>query len=64
MLINVKIPTSIGIITFMSKIKFMLSSVEHETSFISSSPGYKEEDMMSVYNLSALTIGTVNHRAG
>ena len=42
----------------------MLSSVEHETSFISSSPGYKEEDMMSVYNLSALTIGTVNHRAG
>ena len=30
MLINVKMPTSVGILTFMSMIKFMRSSVEHK----------------------------------
>ena len=30
MLINVKMPTIVGILTFMSRIKFMLSRVEHE----------------------------------
>ena len=30
MLINVKMPTIVGILTFMSMINFMLSSVEHE----------------------------------
>ena len=28
--INVKMPTIVGILTFMSRIKFMLSWVEHE----------------------------------
>ena len=30
MLINVKMPTIVGILTFMSRINFMLSGVEHE----------------------------------
>ena len=30
MLINVKMPTIVGILTFMSMINFMLSSVGHE----------------------------------
>ena len=30
--INVKIPTVVAIITFMNRINFMLSSVEHEKS--------------------------------
>ena len=33
MLINVKMPTIVGILTFMSMINFMLSSVEHEKSY-------------------------------
>ena len=32
--LNVKIPTIIGILTFMSRINFVLSSVEYENSFI------------------------------
>ena len=32
MLINVKTPTSVGILTFMSMVNFMLKSVEHEKS--------------------------------
>ena len=30
MLLNVKMPTVVGILTFMSRINFMLSRVEHE----------------------------------
>ena len=37
-LINVKMTTNIGIFTFMSRINFMLSGVEHEKSFITSGP--------------------------
>ena len=36
MLINVKMPTIVGILTFMSRINFMLSCVECEKSFITS----------------------------
>ena len=32
MLINVKMPTIVGILSFMSRINFMLSSVEYEKS--------------------------------
>ena len=39
MLINVKMPTTVGILTFMSMINFMLSVVEHEQSFLTSEPG-------------------------
>ena len=34
LLINVKMPTNIGILTFMSRKNFMLSWVEHEKSFL------------------------------
>ena len=37
-LINVKMPTNVGILTFMSKINFMLSRVEHEKGCITSRP--------------------------
>ena len=41
MLINVKMPTIVGILTFMSRINFVLSGVEYEKSFITSVPGYR-----------------------
>ena len=36
---NVKMPTIVGILTFMCRINFSLSRVEHEKSFIISGPG-------------------------
>ena len=42
MLINVKMPTIVGILTFMSRINFLLSCVEHGKSFITSAPGLQE----------------------
>ena len=38
MLTNVKMPTIVGILTFMSMINFMLIEVEHGKSFITSGP--------------------------
>ena len=38
MLMNVKMPTIVGILTFMSRKNFVLSLVEHEKSFINSGP--------------------------
>ena len=45
LLINVKMPTIVGILTFKSRKNFMLNSVEHEKSFITSGPGLP----MSIY---------------
>ena len=39
-LINVKMPSIVGIFTFMSRINFMLSKVDHGKSFITSRPGW------------------------
>ena len=39
MLVNVKMPTIVGILTFMSRINFVLSWVEHGKSFIALGPG-------------------------
>ena len=39
LLINVKMPTIVGILIFMSRINFELSLAEHEKSFITSDPG-------------------------
>ena len=36
---NVKMPTIVGILTFMSRKNFMLSYAEHKKSFITSGPG-------------------------
>ena len=41
-------PTIVGILTFMSRINFMLSSVEHEKSFITLGPGIKPVAYSSV----------------
>ena len=41
MLMNVKMQTIVGILTFMTMINFMLSCVEHEKSFITSDSGSK-----------------------
>ena len=38
-LINVKMPTIVGILTFMSRKNFILSRVEHEKTLITSGPG-------------------------
>ena len=38
-LINVKMPTIVCILTFMSRKNFMLNRVQHEKSFITSGPG-------------------------
>ena len=39
MLLNVKMPTIVGILTFMSRINFVISRFEHEESFITLRPG-------------------------
>ena len=41
LLINVKMPTIVGILTFMSRKNFMLNSVEHEKSFTTSGPDHR-----------------------
>ena len=38
LLINVKMPTIVGILTFMTRKNFTLNCVEHEKSFITSEP--------------------------
>ena len=40
MLINIKMPTIVGILTFMSRINFVLNLVEYENSFITSGQGH------------------------
>ena len=40
LLINMKMPTIVGIFIFISRENFMLSWVEHEKSFITSEPGF------------------------
>ena len=39
LLINVEMPTIVGILTFMSRKKFILSRVQHGKSFLTSEPG-------------------------
>ena len=46
MLINVKMPTIVGILTFMSMINFMLGSFEHDKSFITSGPVFWIEPVL------------------
>ena len=43
MLINVKMPTIVGILTFMTMINFMISLVGHEKRFITSGPECHEQ---------------------
>ena len=48
MLKNVKMPT-IGILTFMSRINFVLSWVEHEKSFMTSGPVVLTENTTGIF---------------
>ena len=48
LLIHVKKPKIVGILTFMSKKNFMLSRVEHEKSFITSGPGLSRKNALSL----------------
>ena len=43
MLINVKMPTIVGILSSMSRISLMLSRVEHASSFINLVPGHAQD---------------------
>ena len=48
LLINVKMATIVGILTFMSRIKFLFSRDEHEKSFITSGPDPLDVDLTVV----------------
>ena len=37
---HIKMPTIVGILTFLSRKNFMLNCVEHEKSFITSGPAF------------------------
>ena len=53
LLINVKMPTTVGILTFMSRELFMLSCVEHEKSFIT--PGPELRNNFHLYHPNLMT---------
>ena len=44
-----KMPTVVGIFIFITRENFMLSSVEHEKSFITSGPGKKVESCLELW---------------
>ena len=69
-LINVKMPTIVGILTLMSKKNFMLSWVEHEKRFITSGPDYcilhdsaksKDQDLTAPMEQSELGLHSFGH---
>ena len=50
LLINVKIPIVVGILTFMNRKTFIISWVEHEKRFITSGPDKaKQNDSVSLF---------------
>ena len=58
-LINVKMPTIVGILTFMSRKNFMLSSVENEKSFITSGPGLQKGNRDNSSNFFSYHISSI-----
>ena len=56
MLMNVKMPTIVGILTLMSRINFMLSGIEYENSFITSAPDY----LITLVNVNAPVVATMS----
>ena len=52
LLINVKTPTNVGTLIFISREKFMLCWVEHEKSFITSGPDLSEKERTIISLLS------------
>ena len=55
MLINVEMPTIVGILTFMSRINFVLSGVEYEKKFITLGP-YPCSNALHAVKLSQLWV--------
>ena len=51
MLINVKMPTIVGILIFMSRVNLLLSLVEHEKKFYNLGPGLASSDLFSAEKL-------------
>ena len=49
MLINVKMPTLVGILTFISMLNFVLSWIEHEKSFIVPRPDLDPKHSLVVF---------------
>ena len=45
LLINVRLPTIVGVLIFMSRINFIPSIIKHENSFITSAPGSRSKVM-------------------
>ena len=51
MLMNIKMPTIVGILIFMSKLNFVLSLVEYEKSLITSGPAKTNHRNIFLYTL-------------
>ena len=49
MLISVKMPTTVGILTFISRINFVLSRAEHGKSFITSGLDYLQRCIAEIF---------------
>ena len=60
MLINVKTPTIVGILTFMSRINFVLSSVEHGKCFKTSGPVFGVSDQVILKPVNSATESSWN----
>ena len=56
MLMIVKIPQSVGIIRFMSRINVVLSCVEYERLFITSGPGFLLRNTLKFPNFHSMAI--------
>ena len=56
LLINVKMPTIVGILTFMSRKNFIISRVEYEIFFITSEPVWYDDHLKWYYVLYLLCI--------
>ena len=59
MLINIKMPTIVGFLTFMSRINFVLSLVEYKKSFITLGPGFLRLLLYCSWSLVGLQCVTV-----
>ena len=63
MLINVKMPTIVGILTFMSRINFVHSWVEHGKSFITSGQSFSvklENNVEKIQTMGSLSFTAKN----
>ena len=64
LLINVKMPTIVGILTLMSRKNFMLSRVEHEKSFITLGPGEQNTGFIKMVDKFDMNLTPYRGRVG